>query len=87
MRYSSYHLDQSLQNLHQNYPWICVWDDHEFANNAYKDGAQNHDSNEGDWYERKDHAQKPILNGCQFVHQHQKNIMSSEILNLETFFH
>ena len=58
MRYSSYHLDQSLQNLHQNYPWICVWDDHEFANNAYKDGAQNHDSNEGDWYERKDHAQK-----------------------------
>ena len=58
MRYSSYHLDRSLQRLHQNYPWICVWDDHEFANNAYKDGAQNHDSNEGNWYDRKESAKK-----------------------------
>lgn len=58
MRYSSYRLDRSLQRLHQNYPWICVWDDHEFANNAYKDGAQNHDSNEGNWYDRKEYAKK-----------------------------
>ena len=58
MRYSSYRLDRSLQQLHQNYPWICVWDDHEFANNAYKDGAQNHDSNEGNWYDRKEYAKK-----------------------------
>jgi len=58
MRYSSYHLDRSLQNLHQNYPWICVWDDHEFANNSYKDGAENHSSNEGSWDERKENGQK-----------------------------
>ena len=63
MRYSSYRLDRSLQQLHQNYPWICVWDDHEFANNAYKDGAQNHDSNEGNWYDRKEYAKKHISNG------------------------
>ena len=58
MRYSSYHLDRSLQRLHQNYPWICVWDDHEFANDAYKDGAQNHNANEGNWYQRKEYAKK-----------------------------
>ena len=58
MRYSSYHLDRSLQRLHQNYPWICVWDDHEFANDAYKDGAQNHNTNEGNWYQRKEYAKK-----------------------------
>ena len=35
-------------------PFIAVWDDHETANNAYKDGAQNHTPGvEGDWETRK----------------------------------
>jgi alkaline phosphatase D len=35
-------------------PWITVWDDHEFANNAYVDGAQNHDPlTQGAWSTRK----------------------------------
>lgn len=53
-RHSFYKLDPDLMRLHQQLPFICVWDDHESANNAYKDGAENHDpATEGDWYDRK----------------------------------
>lgn len=58
LRYSVYHMDQSLQKLHQNFPWICVWDDHESANDSYIDGAQNHNTGEGLWLDRKLAAQK-----------------------------
>jgi len=58
-RYSQYRLDESLRNLHQQYPFIVTWDDHEFANNAYLEGAQNHESEtEGDWSTRLDNAVK-----------------------------
>jgi phosphodiesterase/alkaline phosphatase D-like protein len=30
--------DSDLQLSHRTYPWIPVWDDHEFANNGYRDG-------------------------------------------------
>ncbi|MTI33004.1 alkaline phosphatase D family protein, partial [Xanthovirga aplysinae] len=56
-RYSYYRLDPDLRAVHQQHPFITVWDDHEFANNAYKDGAQNHQpSTEGPWNERKENA-------------------------------
>lgn len=53
IRQSLYHLDPDLQAAHQQYPWLCVWDDHETANNSYKDGAKNHSVADGDWYTRK----------------------------------
>ncbi len=54
IRYSHYRLDSCLQWLHQNYPFIMVWDDHELANDAWKSGAQNHDSStEGSFAARK----------------------------------
>lgn len=34
-------------------PMIAIWDDHEVANDAYKNGAENHQDNEGDWEARK----------------------------------
>lgn len=53
-RYSHYRLDPDLRYLHQQFPFICVWDDHESANNAWVGGAQNHTpGTEGDWFERK----------------------------------
>lgn len=52
-RYAQYRLDPDLQLAHQLKPFVTTWDDHEIANNAYVDGAQNHQENEGDWYERK----------------------------------
>ena len=53
-RYAQYRLDPNLQALHAKMPWITIWDDHEFANNAYMTGAQNHDAaTQGDWLVRK----------------------------------
>jgi alkaline phosphatase D len=57
-RFKQYRSDAQLQLLHQKKPFICVWDDHEVANDAYKDGAQNHNAGEGSFQERKDHAIK-----------------------------
>lgn len=57
MRQSQYHLDPDLQASHQQFPWICVWDDHETANNSYKDGAGSHiPATDGPWYQRKSNA-------------------------------
>lgn len=55
-RYAQYRSDPDLQKAHGNHPFICVWDDHEIANNAWRKGAQNHNENEGDWPERKAYA-------------------------------
>ncbi len=54
IRHSHYKLDNDLKNLHQQYPFITVWDDHESADNSYKDGANNHtEGTEGAWTDRK----------------------------------
>jgi alkaline phosphatase D len=58
MRLSHYRMDASLMRLHQQYPFICVWDDHETANDSWYGGAENHDASEGDWFNRKAEAIK-----------------------------
>lgn len=59
VRYSFYRLDNDLQRVHQQHPFIAVWDDHEFANDAFKDGAENHSpATEGNWETRKQNAFK-----------------------------
>lgn len=58
-RYAQYRTDPDLQALHAAMPWICVWDDHEFANDAWKAGADNHTpTTEGDFIARRDAAAK-----------------------------
>ncbi len=52
-RYAQYRSDENLQNLHASHPFICVWDDHEVTNDAYRDGAENHQPEEGDYEQRK----------------------------------
>lgn len=52
-RYASYRVDPGLQELHRQYPMIAIWDDHEFANDTWKNGAENHQPDEGDWNARK----------------------------------
>jgi len=54
MRYAHYRLDPDLRLAHQQYPWIVIYDDHETANNSWKNGAENHQPNEGSWQERKE---------------------------------
>jgi alkaline phosphatase D len=54
LRYATYRADPDCQRLHQVLPMIAVWDDHESANDSWKDGAQNHQSEtEGEWAVRK----------------------------------
>jgi alkaline phosphatase D len=54
LRYGSYRADRDLQALHAAFPMVVMWDDHESANDSYKDGAENHDpATEGDWTVRK----------------------------------
>lgn len=52
-RYQHYRADADLQAVHQQHPFIVTWDDHETANNSYRDGAQNHTPGaEGTWEDR-----------------------------------
>jgi len=57
-RHAQYKMDADLQEAHRQHPFICVWDDHELANDAWKDGAQNHNPElgEGDFALRKQAA-------------------------------
>ncbi|MGH9221322.1 MAG: alkaline phosphatase D family protein [Vicinamibacterales bacterium] len=54
-RHAQYKADPDSQALHQQYPFIVTWDDHEFANNTWSGGAQNHnaDTGEGEWNTRR----------------------------------
>ncbi|MFZ6818962.1 alkaline phosphatase D family protein [Undibacterium sp. Ji22W] len=42
-RYAIYRADSDLQAVHAKLPFITVWDDHEFANDTWIGGAENHD--------------------------------------------
>jgi len=52
-RHGRYKTDPDLQALHSTVPTIAIWDDHEFANDAWSGGAENHTpGTEGDWADR-----------------------------------
>jgi alkaline phosphatase D len=52
-RYAQYRSDPDLKQLHSSLPMIAVWDDHEIANDTFKDGAENHtESTEGKFADR-----------------------------------
>lgn len=52
-RYAQYRLDPDLRAVHASHPFINIWDDHEITNNSYKEGAENHQPDEGDYETRK----------------------------------
>ena len=53
-RHAQYREDPDLQALHAAVPFIVVWDDHEIANDAWRDGAENHTpATEGSWAARR----------------------------------
>ncbi|MCP4848856.1 MAG: hypothetical protein GY899_13015 [Verrucomicrobiaceae bacterium] len=43
LRYAQYHREPSLQAARASAPFIVIWDDHEVADSAYKDGSSAHD--------------------------------------------
>ena len=57
-RFAAYRADPDLQRLHQLWPMVPMWDDHETANDTWAGGAENHQPNEGDWPARKAASEK-----------------------------
>ena len=52
-RHAQYKRDPDAQEVHRQHPMICIWDDHEIANDAWQDGAENHtEGAEGSWVRR-----------------------------------
>ncbi len=79
-RYALYRSDKDLQQAHASHSFICVWDDHEITNDAWTDGAENHQPNEGDYQLRKLNALqayyewmpiRPLVSGKQLSGQQQ----------------
>jgi alkaline phosphatase D len=53
LRHAQYKADVDSQAMHRQHPLVAIWDDHETANNAWKNGAENHTpGTEGDWATR-----------------------------------
>ena len=56
-RHAQYKTDRDLQDLHAKAPFIVTWDDHETTNDAYRNGAENHQpGTEGDYRHRRARA-------------------------------
>lgn len=73
-RYRQYRGDAQFKLAHQKKPFICVWDDHEIANDAYLNGAENHDeATEGSWDARKQHALQAYSEFIPFSRMDQNN--------------
>ncbi|MEV6768980.1 alkaline phosphatase D family protein [Nocardia sp. NPDC051030] len=62
IRHAQYKTDPDLADLHTRLPFICTWDDHESADNAWTGGAENHQPDtEGDWQSRRAAALQAYL--------------------------
>lgn len=82
-RFATYRADPDLQRLHQLYPMVLMWDDHESANDSYRTGAENHDASEGVWAIRKAASMRAYREWLP-VSDHDWN--AYEIGNLATLF-
>lgn len=52
-RHALYKTDPDLAALHRRYAMVTTIDDHEVTNNAWVDGAENHQAGEGDYVARR----------------------------------
>ncbi|GAA4813441.1 alkaline phosphatase D family protein [Nocardioides caeni] len=69
VRHGCYKLEQNLQDLHAAHPMIAVWDDHEIANDTWREGAENHDpAAEGDWATRATAGRRAFLDWLPIRH-------------------
>lgn len=87
-RYAQYRQDSLLQGAHQAKPFICVWDDHELANDSYKSGAANHtEGDEGTFADRRAaafqayHEWLPIRTGSDVANIY-RNFKFGELISL-----
>jgi alkaline phosphatase D len=61
-RHAQYRTDPDLRRLHERHPLVAVWDDHDVAGNAWRDGAADHDpASDGPWPRRRAAATRAFL--------------------------
>ncbi|MFE1949046.1 alkaline phosphatase D family protein [Streptomyces sp. NPDC059524] len=59
LRHATTKTDPDVQAMHTAHPLVAIWDDHEFANDAWSGGAENHTpGTEGDWAARQQAAKQ-----------------------------
>ncbi|WP_420033183.1 alkaline phosphatase D family protein [Streptomyces sp. cg28] len=59
IRHGAHKTDDDVRAMHAAHPLVAIWDDHEFANDAWSGGAENHSPDtEGAWAARRDAAKQ-----------------------------
>ncbi|MEV0487117.1 alkaline phosphatase D family protein [Streptomyces sp. NPDC050508] len=94
-RHGKYKTDPDLQALHLKAPVIAIWDDHEFADNAWSGGAVNHtEGAEGTWTARQAAAKqayfewmpvRPAIAGTTYRRLRFGKLADLSLLDLRSF--
>lgn len=94
-RHGKYKTDPDLQALHTKAPVIAIWDDHEFANDAWSGGAENHtEGAEGAWSARQAAARqayfewmpvRPAIAGTTYRRLRFGKLADLSLLDLRSF--
>lgn len=94
-RHGKYKTDTDLQAMHHAHPVIAIWDDHEFANDAWSGGAENHTpGTEGDWAARVSAAKqayfewmpvRPSIAGTTYRRIRYGKLADLHLLDLRSF--
>ena len=75
LRHAIHKADPDLQLAHRQHPWITIFDDHEVANNTWKNGAENHTPGvEGDFFTRRREAYEAYLEWMPFRLPEQRHV-------------
>ncbi|MGW2421710.1 alkaline phosphatase D family protein [Streptomyces sp. NPDC001709] len=95
IRHAKYKTDPDLQALHLKAPVVAIWDDHEFADNAWSGGAVNHtEGAEGTWTARKAAAKqayfewmpvRPAIEGTTYRRLRFGKLADLSLLDLRSF--
>ncbi|MEU2270812.1 alkaline phosphatase D family protein [Streptomyces olindensis] len=95
VRHARYKTDPDLQALHAAAPVVAIWDDHEFANDAFSGGAENHtEGAEGTWSARQAAAKqayfewmpvRPAIAGTTYRRLRFGKLADLSLLDLRSF--
>ncbi|MFI7497224.1 alkaline phosphatase D family protein [Streptomyces sp. NPDC049687] len=94
-RHGKYKTDPDLRALHAKAPVIAIWDDHEFANDTWSGGAENHtEGTEGTWSARQAAAKqayfewmpvRPAIAGTTYRRLRFGKLADLSLLDLRSF--
>ncbi|MEW2045374.1 alkaline phosphatase D family protein [Streptomyces sp. NPDC005476] len=95
IRHGKYKTDPDLQALHAKAPVVAIWDDHEFANDTWSGGAENHtEGTEGAWPARQAAAKqayfewmpvRPAIAGTTYRRLRFGKLADLSLLDLRSF--